>query len=58
MDKLATTDKESWLNDLNYALEKSVACVESIDIINFINLDEVNALQKWDSEKLRLGMNN
>ena len=58
MDKLATTDKESWLNDLNYALEKSVACVESIDIINFINLDEVNALQNWDSEKLRLGMNN
>lgn len=58
MDKLATTDKESWLKDLNYALEKSVACVESIDIINFINLDEVNALQNWDSEKLRLGMNN
>lgn len=58
MDKLATTDKESWLNDLNYALETSVACVESIDNINFINLEEVNALQNWDSEKLRLGMNN
>ena len=58
IDRLTTADKENWLSDLNYALEKAVACVESLEIMNFISFKEVNALQNWDSEKLRLGMNN
>jgi rhamnose utilization protein RhaD (predicted bifunctional aldolase and dehydrogenase) len=57
MTKLSKLDNTSWLNDLKYAIEKAVSCVESVEMMNFINHDEVNELQNWESEKLRQGMN-
>jgi len=57
MTKLSKLDNTSWLNDLKYAIEKAVSCVESVEIMNFISHDEVHELQNWESEKLRQGMN-
>lgn len=57
MTKLSDLDNTSWLNDLKFAIEKAVSCVESVEMLNFINHDEVNELQNWESEKLRQGMN-
>jgi rhamnose utilization protein RhaD (predicted bifunctional aldolase and dehydrogenase) len=57
MTKLSDFDNTSWLNDLKYAIEKAAACVESIEMMNFITHNEVSELQNWESEKIRQRMN-
>lgn len=58
-DDLSINNKTNWLNDLQGALERALACIE-VEVneeICFLSELEVETLRNWEAEIFRKGMN-